>query len=98
MKLNQKSQGASITLILLFGPFGLFYSSSLAAIIVTILMVLTFSTGFLPLLLWLISFGIGAACTSSHNDEVTRNVLMLTNSNGNAIPPPMPRQSFKLSK
>lgn len=80
---HKKSYVNAIFLAILFGPFGLFYSSILVPFL--LLFVCFFSILLLPLLfplilcgVWFISFCFSIVCTTEYNNKLEAKAKLLT--------------------
>jgi len=66
-----KSNFKQFVLVLLFGPFGLFYSNKLLAVIAVLLFFILLGAYFLGfLIVWLFSFVVGFYSVKEHNKRV----------------------------
>ncbi|MCG6216231.1 hypothetical protein [Vibrio furnissii] len=70
MNLVPKSRVMSFALTFLLGPIGLLYSAPLWGVMLTILLVLTWSTVLVPIAIWLLSWGLGDYYAASHNENI----------------------------
>lgn len=70
IKLHSKSQFVGFLLTILFGPLGLFYSSWIAALILTLIAIFTFATIVVPVLCWLISILFSFAAVHDFNKKL----------------------------
>ncbi|MDN3696784.1 hypothetical protein QWY97_05390 [Vibrio cortegadensis] len=70
MNLIPKSAMTSFILTFLFGPLGLFYSSPLWAVLLSIAFYFTLPTILVPIGIWLLSWGIGHYCVCTHNENI----------------------------
>lgn len=67
----KKSRTKSFLLTFFFGPLGLFYSSTVAAIIMTVLTIVLIPTVVGAIVCWVLSIAIGDHSTHKHNKRVT---------------------------
>ena len=70
IKVHSKSQILGFVLTVLFGPLGLFYSSWVAALILCLIAIVSFSTIFVPVICWLLAIVIGFLTVRRHNQKV----------------------------
>jgi hypothetical protein len=70
MELKKKSRMTSLVLTLLLGPLGLFYSTLWGGIIMTFLLIATWPTVLGPVVICILSIGMGDYCTCRHNKRV----------------------------
>ncbi len=76
LKYNGKSMPAGIFLALLFGPVGLFYTSTVLAIVMIVAFVSTIPTGFGPVAVWAICLLMQIGNVSEHNKKTRINMEM----------------------
>jgi len=67
---HSKSQILGGVLTLIFGPLGLFYSSWIAALILCVIAVVSFSTIIGPVFCWVLAIIISLVTVSGHNKKV----------------------------
>lgn len=70
VKTHSKSHVVSGILTVVLGPIGLFYSSWVAALILTVIAIASFQTIFIPIACWILAIGIGVWAVSKHNKKV----------------------------
>lgn len=78
MNLNPKSRTASFLLTLFFGPLGLFYSSAVGGLVLTLIFVFSFTTIIAPFICWILAIAIGDHCTHRHNQNVEKLMAALS--------------------
>ena len=74
---EQKSRLTSFMLTLLFGPFGVFYSSITGGIIFTILTIATAGSGIGLVVFWFLSIVFGDHFVCNYNDKVKKRIELL---------------------
>ncbi|MCX2780400.1 hypothetical protein [Microbulbifer thermotolerans] len=70
MSFSEKSRLTSFVLTLLFGPIGLFYSSTAGGLVLTIIAIISAPTIVGPIICWVLSILIGDHCTHKHNKGI----------------------------
>jgi hypothetical protein len=70
MDLTEKSRIISFFFTLFLGPLGLLYASPIAALLLILVVVLTFSTVVVPILCWILAIGIGDHMVYKHNKSI----------------------------
>lgn len=77
MDLSKKSRGTSLVLTFLFGPLGLLYSSFFAAVIMAVVIWVTFALIVIPLFCWLFCMFLGDYYVQKHNTNVDKLTRLL---------------------
>jgi len=67
---HQKSKTVGFVLTLIFGPLGLFYSSWVAGLILSVLALFTLATIIIPLACWVISMAFSFYFVIRFNEKV----------------------------
>ncbi len=70
MNLVQESRVMSFLLTFLLGPVGLLYSTPVWGIVLTVIFVLSISTVIVPIIIYLLSWGLGDYYTATHNENI----------------------------
>ncbi len=70
VKTHSKSTGLGFVLTLLLGPLGLFYSSWVAALILSVIAITSALTVIGPIICWILSIIINFFAVSKHNEKV----------------------------
>lgn len=70
MNLNTKSRLVSLALTILFGPLGLLYSSTKAALFLIVVALISIPTVFGPVICWGLAIVLGDHCTYKHNKNI----------------------------
>lgn len=67
---HSKSQGLGFALALILGPLGLFYSSWVAALILSVIAIASATSIIGPIICWILAILISFAAVSKHNEKV----------------------------
>lgn len=82
MNLTEKSRITSFCLTFFFGPLGLFYSSTGAALALILVAVIGFATVVVPLFVWVFSIALGDHLTYKHNKNLEAFKQLMTAKGG----------------
>lgn len=80
INMHSKSQMAGFFLTLLFGPLGLFYTSWVAGLILTITAIGLGATIIVPVIIWVLSMLLSFGFVSDYNDKIKAKAELMAGS------------------